>query len=82
MDGLVIKDDSGNIVVSDAPKWSARYSRESEELEFELLKQFFSQWERLHTFKGAKDLQMQCAQDLVETAHNIRNLRADDGTQK
>ncbi len=42
--------------------------------ELGLLRQFFQQWERLHSFKGAKELQMECAQQLVETAYHIREL--------
>lgn len=45
-----------------------------ESIELGLLRQFFQQWERLHAFKGAKDLQMECAQQLVDTAHHIREL--------
>jgi len=86
VDGIEISKEAHKILspniemaISSAPKGSARYCRENEELEFDLLKQFFTQWERLHNFKGARELQMQCAQDLVETAHNIRNLRKQDG---
>ena len=45
-----------------------------EEIELGLLRQFFQQWERLHSFKGAKELQIECAQQLVETAYHIREL--------
>lgn len=53
-----------------------------ENFELELYKDFFKKWERLHAFKGARELQMECAQDLVDTAHQIRNLGKDDGSQK
>ncbi len=61
---------------------SAAWHAEKEYIELELLREFFKQWERLHAFKGARELQMQCAQDLVDTAHQIRNLGKDDGSQK
>ena len=51
----------------------------SNEIELGLHRQFFAQWERLHAFKGARELQMECAQQLVETANMIRNLSKENG---
>ena len=48
--------------------------------ELQLLQQFFTQWERLHALRGMPELQQEAAQQLVETAHLIRELQK-DGTQ-
>lgn len=50
-----------------------------ENIKLGIYKQFFAQWERLHAFNGARELQMECAQQLVETADMIRNLDKENG---